>query len=107
MNQIKFSHNWNNKLNCDLYTTIRKSTDEKHDYYKSKIGERFDVILNGNKLNERFLNHVFEDEFMAIPHAVLRLDTGLTVLKAMALFGKFGIKENSTKVLVLWFEVRG
>ena len=45
MNQIKFSHNWNNKLSNDIFTTIRRFTDEKFDYYKENLNKKFEVVL--------------------------------------------------------------
>ncbi len=47
MNQIKFSHNWNNKLSLQYFTTIRKSDVQTEKYYISKVDEDFDIILDG------------------------------------------------------------
>ncbi len=47
MNQIQFSHNWNNKLECELFTTIRGSTPDKVKWYKSVFGSDFEVVLKG------------------------------------------------------------
>ena len=46
MKKIKFSHNWNNKLDGVIFTTIRRSTPRKNDYYIGCQGEVFDVQLN-------------------------------------------------------------
>src|SRR5699024_6310518 len=40
METLMFSNNWNNKLNCDVFTTIRLRNDKK--YYP---GAEFEVIL--------------------------------------------------------------
>lgn len=103
MNQIKYSHNWNNKLNCDVYTSIRKSTPEKKEYYKSNIGNVFDVILNGKLFNQKILWDVFDHEFGSLPLSLITLDTGFSPIDAKELFATFGIKNPEDGVLVLWW----
>jgi len=43
MDQINFSYNWNNKLDCKFFTSIRNS-----DRYQ--IGERYEVSLKGRPI---------------------------------------------------------
>lgn len=38
INQIKFSHNWNNKLRQRIFTTIRSWNEGKEAYYDDAIG---------------------------------------------------------------------
>ena len=42
---IRFAKNWNNKLNCDYFTTIRLGTQEKYSYYINNDGKIFTVML--------------------------------------------------------------
>lgn len=44
MAHIKFSTNWNNKLACMAFTTIRLFNPEKY-----KIGETYEIFLTSNK----------------------------------------------------------
>ena len=39
MNQLKFSTNWNNKLHCNVFSTIRLNSS------KYNVGEQFEVLL--------------------------------------------------------------
>ncbi len=39
--QINFSYNWNNKLNCNSFTTIRLEDNEKY-----IIGKLYQILLN-------------------------------------------------------------
>ena len=41
MDKLKFSYNWNNKLQCDVFTTIRLATG------KYKLNETYEVDLKG------------------------------------------------------------
>jgi len=43
MDQINFSYNWNNKLDCKYFTSIRKSN-------RYKVGERYEVSLKGRPI---------------------------------------------------------
>lgn len=42
MKTLNFNHNWNGKLNCDYFTTIRLYNEDKY-----KVGERFECYLKG------------------------------------------------------------
>ena len=118
MNKIKFSHNWNMKLNNNIFTTIRKSTKEKEEYYDNQIGNEFEVVLvrdindirPDRTMGTAILIDVEEVRFSEIPLGLLYLDTGLTGFddinkeyEVKKLFRKFGI-EAMTKVLILTFK---
>ncbi len=100
--QIKFAHNWNNKLECKLFTTIRNWRKDKEEYYKACIGHIFDVMLSNNKIGEAVLRGAFVEDIQDIPVLILMLDTGMTSIPdILKLFKKFGVEE---KVIVLLFE---
>lgn len=103
MKTIKFSHNWNNKLNNDIFTTIRKSTPGKKDYYLDSICDTFEVSLNGKIRGEVCLIMVEEMKFKDIPITIFRLDTGLDDSRTEELFFKFGMKSPDDKFLILTF----
>lgn len=85
---IDFSQNWNNKLDCDAFTTIRISND------KYEVGAVFNVNLKRNRLfsakileKKRFkLNQL--NEFMA------RLDTGYSAKETIELIRTMYKKKN-------------
>lgn len=43
MNEIKYSNNWNKKLDCDVFTTIRISND------KYQVGSEYSVNLRNRE----------------------------------------------------------
>jgi len=103
MNNIKFSHNWNNKLNQPIFTTIRKSNFKKYQYYYSKINKLFNILLNNKKIGEAILLAVEELEYEKIPKALLMVDTGIdNIEKVKRVFEKFKTWDFS-KILILTF----
>jgi hypothetical protein len=44
---IRFKKNWNNKLSCSAFTTIRRCSEEKMTFYSDNLGEVFDVEVSG------------------------------------------------------------
>ena len=92
MNNVKFSHNWNNKLNCNVFTTIRKYTDNKADYYGCNVDGEFAIDLNGVIVGTAILVSVRLETLYKIPAEVIMVDSGLDREKAYDLFEKFGIK---------------
>ncbi len=101
--QIKFSHNWNNKLGNPIFTTIRNSQLGKFKYYKDLIGYGFDVLLKNKKYCYAELQQVEEFLFDDIPEGLLMSDTGMNFADAQQLFANFGI-EYGDKVIILTFE---
>ncbi len=98
---INFSHNWNGKLRQDVFTTIRRYTPEKWDFYNNQIGQQLEIRLNGQYIIRRELFYIGRMKFQTIPFPLLYLDTGLTDPNEVhALFAKFGIKDE-TEVIVL------
>jgi hypothetical protein len=103
MNTIKFSHNWNNKLECDMFTTIRKHTPDKHKYYTSEIGKEFRIMLNDLYQGMTVLDDVICARFDDIYYLLVEMDTGMKYHKAVGLFKSFGITED-TEVMILLFK---
>lgn len=102
MLQIRFSHNWNNKLGNMVFTTIRKWDVEKADYYFGSKGKTFTVLLNDKEFGTAKLVDVAIGNINDLPEVLLLLDTGLTRQEEiMELFKKFGVKD---KVIILLFE---
>jgi len=101
---ITFVNNWNNKLNCDLFTTIRSSNPEKLKYYESKVNAEFTVILNNKHIGSARLLAVRDPILKDVDPLLLSLDTGIaSKIQLSDLFKKLHIEEN-TKVLILIFQ---
>lgn len=45
MQTIKFNNNWNKKLDCDYFTTIRLYSEDKFDYYYNLFEKREDIAI--------------------------------------------------------------
>ena len=100
MNTIKFSHGWNNKLNCNVFTTIRSHSTEKYQYYRRQIGEMFSVELNSKEISKAKLISVKEVAFQSLPDEFLMVDTGMTDIKEISkLFHQFGMRDIAIVLL--------
>jgi len=107
---IRFVHNWNNKLDGKVFTTIRKYDTEKADYYFRSKDKVFTVMLDNKPYGSAKLVEVYVEDIedllglegWGVPALLLKLDTGLTDLGTiLELFKKFGVKD---KVIILLFE---
>lgn len=102
---IKFSKNWNNKLNNSLFTTIRGYDKEKLAYYQRCIDKAFDVYLDGIKYTQARLKIVSLYPFSAIPNILLAIDTGtVNHLENIAIFRKFGMVDPNAEMIILLFK---
>lgn len=80
---LKFSHNWNRKLHCDYFTTIRIHNEEKY-----RPGNKLDVIWGGQNCDpvEIIDRKVFFLKDMN--HFMASLDTGYTLEEAKEIIRK-------------------
>ena len=99
--QIKFSHNWNGKLDNDIFTTIRRYTPEKYRYYMNSVGDPFDVVLKRLFHSNAILEGLFvAEKFSDIHSVILMLDTGMTdMTKIHKLFEAFGIRAKTKSII--------
>lgn len=78
---IKFSYNWNGKLNCDSFTTLRL-----HNPLKYCAGHIYDVWLVQGKENKEIGQFVAVEirqlKLSALNNFIAYLDTGYSVEKA-------------------------
>ena len=109
MEIIKFSENCNNKLDNKVFSTIRKDSPSKHDFYVGHLNEEFEIHLQDNA--GRFvlyctarLKRLEGAQLRGLTKGELMLDTGLTSPAAIfELFKIFGI-EDTDYVIHLIFE---
>lgn len=71
MRAISFSYNWNKKLDCDAFTTIRLFQPEKY-----CIGEQYEIELKKEKLFEGVIIDVKKFWLKDLSNFVAYLDTG-------------------------------
>lgn len=99
---IKFTRKWT-KLNTapgGLFTTIRRSYQEKAEYYRSHIGDTFNIDVNGNNGGMARLLAVFRGPAESLPGPLLSYDTD----GDLTWIGKI---KRSDEVLVLLFQKCG
>jgi hypothetical protein len=70
MEQIKFSYNWNNKLDCLSFTTIRPKSN------KYKVGQIYEILLKGNSKGKATIAEIKEFKLEKLNEFIARLDTG-------------------------------
>lgn len=70
MAEIKFSYNWNNKLGCKAFTTIRLSSN------KYEIGQDYDIFLKGIQMGTAKAVEIRQMKLKDINEYISRLDTG-------------------------------
>jgi len=106
MKNIKFFKNWNQKLCCDIFSTIRRSTLEKAEYYRGAVGEVFEVMLEKKHYcYARLFQVIPHSSLRCIPNGILMLDVGTSDVKELEkVFKKFGVTWRQTPVMSLWFQ---
>jgi hypothetical protein len=83
MNKLDFSYNWNNKLRCRTFTTIRLKNGKK--YYP---GACFEVCLQGYPKGKAKVVDVKTMKLKDISNWIAYLDTGYTALETMDIIKK-------------------
>lgn len=72
--RIKFSFNWNNKLECTFFTTLRF-----YDPIKYQVGHTYDVYLKNKFLGEAELINLRKVHHDQINEFIAGIDTGYSV----------------------------
>jgi len=101
---VNFTKNWNNKLNCDIFTTIRKHTKEKERFYNKQIGQYQNVNLSKKIYCKAKLILVMITTPSKIEEPLLMLDTGSE--KPMEILNKFGIDETDWVILLVYKKIK-
>jgi len=82
MEQIKFSTNWNNKLDSLYYTTIRLGS------FKYHIGRDYDIVLHNKHLHIAQIKHIAIKLLWEITDTEFMLDTGYDKIESINMFMK-------------------
>jgi hypothetical protein len=77
MKTINFSYNWNNKLQCRAFTTLRPS--------EYKVGDIYEVMLKYKPLGQAKVVAVKRIEVSKINDFIAYLDTGYSVKECAAI----------------------
>ncbi len=70
---LHFSYNWNGKLNCQCFTTLRLYNAEKY-----KTGALFNIYLNNKPKGQARLIQMNYFNLKDVNEFVARIDTGLS-----------------------------
>ena len=105
MNTINFNENYNNKLDCRFFTTIRKKTPKHMEKYMGGLKEEWSILLKGKEyctariVDIRTFPSLYAIHFLPL----LELDTGRNRGEAISLFERYGIDRLNDEVIVLTF----
>lgn len=83
MHTTRFTTNWNNKLNCKVFTTIRAHNPHL------RPGIQTEVILKGKPLFTSEILKIITTPIGKIPDWVLMNDTGYSYGESLEVFRKF------------------
>lgn len=97
--RLQFSHNWNNKLLCDNFTTIRL-----HDPYRFKPGRVFEVVLKGVPMGKRVVLGIKTIRIDQVSDLIARLDTGYNAADFRKIIGNM-YKNKVANVDAAYFDL--
>lgn len=86
---VRFSTNWNNKLDCKCFTTIRLHNDKKY-----VVGEIYDIYLNDEYRGPAKLLEKRKLHLQKINEFIARLDTGYSAAETKGILKKMYKKDN-------------
>ncbi len=100
MDKLNFSYNWNNKLDCFVFTSIRLATG------KYRLGETYQVFLKGSHYCNVKLIDVAVITLDKLKPWIAYLDTGYDLKEAKAIIQKMypDVNWNTQLVAVLLFK---
>jgi uncharacterized protein YqfB (UPF0267 family) len=100
MRNILFSYNWNNKLECKAYTTLRLHQPEKY-----VVGETYDIILKDEVLHTATIIDVKPLRFDQLNEFIAYLDTGYNLQECQniikRMYAKVDFKTQKLALILL------
>lgn len=107
-NKIKFTKNWNNKLDNPIFNTIRNHVVSAPPY-EDMVGETFSIWLkDSGVIGKARLINVGLRLFSDIPYGMLCSDTGIhNYCDIVTLFQEFGMEDVHSWITILTFSNMG
>lgn len=91
---LTFSHNWNNKLFCKCFTTLRLWNEKKY-----QVGNTYAVYLKDEYLGEAEMISIRKTKRAKLNQFVCGLDTGYSVAETQQILGRM-YKQNADNDLM-------
>lgn len=92
MLKVNFEQNWNKKLDCDIFSTIRMNRPGKEEYYRKNEGNVFEVYVGDKKVCNAELMGIKVQTYSKLidqDSVLLVIDTGKPYTEAVALINSF------------------
>lgn len=83
MSIVKFTTNWNNKLSCRAFTTLRL-----HNPTKYVVGREFSILLNGRKMGNATLVTKYILKISQLNNYICYLDMGYNLQQTIGIIKK-------------------
>ena len=97
--ELKFTHNWNNKLYNKAFTTIRQSD-------RFNVGDRVNIILNGQCIKVASIKAKKRYRIKDMTEAMAYIDTGYPLEETLDIISKmFGCEKISPDAYFYWYLV--
>lgn len=87
MQQLKFSRNWNGKLNTRIFTTIRDYNEYNDKRYR--IGEKYEVLFKDTLIGIVECIDVVNVQYGVVPKFMRQTDTGYILEECAEIFSHF------------------
>jgi len=95
---IDFFRNWNGKLFCEAFSTIRLKND------RYKVGERYDITLNDQWCGDAEIVHLVDFKLSQMKESMSYLDTGFgvreTIEQLLSIYGNDVLNETFTYIVL-------
>ena len=102
MNKLEFNYNWNNKLQCKVFTTIRL------DNPKYTEGVKYDIVLKGESLGTAQIIGVKKMFLKDINEYIAGIDTGYSAEECkniiMKMYPKCDFEKTKLLFILLKYE---
>ncbi len=80
MPEIRFTTNWNNKLSCSAFSTLRL-----HNPAKYIVGREYSILLNNRKMDNATLVTKYTLKFEQLNNFICYLDTGYNLQQTIGI----------------------
>jgi hypothetical protein len=94
---IKFSSNYNGKLNCKAFPTVRTRNDKKY-----ITGNDYTIVLDGNPIYTATIISITHFELKGLTPAMSYLDTGYSPKEQIEMMKKMYSKYVADVFKVTW-----